>query len=64
MGINVYSSSVDIAYGVKEFVVDKKSDLQLLPKNCEMGSAALCLEDGEVYFYSYENGWVIPGAVS
>ena len=64
MGINVYSNSGDIAYGVREFVIDTTADLKLLPKNCEMGSSALCLENGEVYFYSYENGWVIPGAIS
>ena len=61
MGINVYSRSGNIEYGIKEWVVDTVKDIEKLPTNCEMGSAALCLEDGEVYFFSREHGWVIPG---
>lgn len=61
MGINVYSNSGDIEYGIREWIIDTKEDLKNLPRNCEMGSAALCLEDGEVYFFSPTYGWVVPG---
>ena len=51
MGINIYSNSGHTAYGIKEFVVDTINDLENLPLDCQLGSAALCLEDGKVYFY-------------
>ena len=58
--INVYSNSGDIAYGLREYVVDTVADINLLPtQNVELGSAALCLEDGKVYFYSpSQDAWV------
>ena len=62
MGINDYSSNGHIAYGIKEFVIETKEDLNLLPLNCQLGSAALCLGDGKVYFYSpKQKKWVSLG---
>ena len=51
MGINIYSNSGHTAYGIKEFIVDTIKDLESLPLDSQLGSAALCLEDGKVYFY-------------
>jgi len=61
--INVYSNSGDVAYGLREYVVDTVADIDLLPtKNVELGSAALCLEDGNVYFYNpSKNRWAVLG---
>lgn len=57
--INVYSNSGDTAYGIREWVVDTIDDIQSLPTaKIELGSAALCLEDGKVYFFnSVKKGW-------
>lgn len=54
MGINIYSNSGHTAYGIKEFIVDKIADIDDLPLDCPPGSAALCLEDGKVYFCSQD----------
>jgi hypothetical protein len=61
--INVYSNSGDTAYGIREYVVDTVADIENLPKTkVELGSAALCLEDGNVYFYNpSKNRWAILG---
>lgn len=62
--INVYSNSGDTAYGIREYVVDTVADIENLPKiKVELGSAALCLEDGNVYFYNpnKEPCWAILG---
>ena len=63
MGINIYSNSGHTAYGIKEFIVDKFADIDKLPLDCQPGSAALCLEDGKVYFYrkSDEKPWAPLG---
>lgn len=62
MGINDYSSNGHIAYGIREFVIETKDDLKSLPLNCQLGSAALCLEDGKIYFYSpKQQKWVSLG---
>ena len=62
MGINIYSNSGHTAYGIKEFIVDKIADINNLPLDCQLGSAALCLEDGKVYFYSpSHDAWVPLG---
>ena len=44
-------------YGVKTFVVDTYADLESLP-NCLMGSAALVLDESEVYMKNGEGSWV------
>lgn len=60
MGMNIMSTSGHTAYGIKQFVIDTVEDLKTLPIDCVMGSAALCLENGEVYFFSpnQEEYWV------
>lgn len=44
-------------YGISEFVIDSPDDLEKLPKNCTMGSSALCLEDGTVYMKNSSGEW-------
>lgn len=56
--INTTSTSGHIAYGLKDFVMDKKSDLQNLPVNVPMGSTAFCIEDGSVYMINSSGEWV------
>ena len=56
--INTTSTSGNTAYGLKDFVIDKKSDLQNLPVNVPMGSTAFCIEDGSVYMINSSGEWV------
>jgi hypothetical protein len=45
-----------------EFVVDTIADLQNLPSNFNavaVGSAAICLENSEVYMLNSEGEWVM-----
>lgn len=56
--INTTSTSGHTAYGLKDFVIDKKSDLQNLPVNVPMGSTAFCIEDGSVYMINSSGEWV------
>ena len=56
--INTTSTSGHTAYGLKGFVMDKKSDLQNLPVNVPMGSTAFCIEDGSVYMINSSGEWV------
>lgn len=63
MGIGIYSNSGHTAYGVKEFIVETIKDIENLPLDCQLGSAAICLEDGKVYFYSpKQSNWVCLGS--
>ena len=56
--INTTSTIGHTAYGLKDFVMDKKSDLQNLPINVPMGSTAFCIEDGSVYMINSSGEWV------
>ena len=56
--INTTSTSGHTAYCLKDFVMDKKSDLQNLPVNVPMGSTAFCIEDGSVYMINSSGEWV------
>lgn len=56
--INTTSTSGHTAYGLKDFVIDKKADLQNLPVNMPMGSTAFCIEDGSVYMINSSGEWV------
>lgn len=45
-----------------EFVIDTVADLANLPKNLNtvaIGSAAICLENSEVYMLNSEGKWVM-----
>ena len=56
--INTISNSVHAAYGLKDYVIDKKSDLQNLPIDVPMGSTAFCIEDSSAYMINSSGEWV------
>ena len=45
-------------YGLKDYLIDKKSDLQSLPIDVPMGSTAFCIEDSTVYMINSSGEWV------
>lgn len=56
--ITVISNSGHTAYGLKDYVIDKKADLQDLPIDISMGCTAFCIEDGSVYMINSSGEWV------
>ena len=56
--ILIASNSGNIAYGLKNYVIDKKVDLQNLPIDVPMGSTAFCIEDSSVYMINSSGEWV------
>lgn len=44
-----------------EFICDTEADIATLPglKSCAAGSAAICLENGEVYMLNTQGRWVM-----
>ena len=52
------SNSGHTAYGLKEYVIDKKADLQDLPIDIAIGSTAFCIEDSSVYMINSSREWV------
>lgn len=52
------SNSGHTAYGLKDYVIDKKADLQNLPVDVPMGSTAFCIEDSSVYMINSSGEWV------
>ena len=52
------SNSGHTAYGQKEYVIDKKDDLNHLPVDIPMGSTAFCIEDSSVYMINSSGAWV------
>lgn len=56
--ITIISNSGQTAYGLKDYVIDKKADLQDLPVNVPMGSTAFCIEDSSVYMINSSGEWV------
>ena len=56
--IRITSQSGHTAYGLKDFVMDKKSDLQNLPIDVPMGSTAFCIEDSSAYMINSSGEWV------
>ena len=57
MAIKMISTNGQIQYGVDEFVIDSPDDLKKLPSRSQMGSAALCLENGTVYMKNSQGEW-------
>jgi hypothetical protein len=45
-------------YGIKEYVVDKESDVKDLPTNAKAGSTAICIETSSVYMINSSREWV------
>ena len=58
MAYKLTSTNGDIQYNINEYVIDTEADLESLPKNCAMGSSALCLENGSVYIKDGKGKWV------
>lgn len=57
MGYNALSQSGHTAYGIKEFVVDEEEDIEKLPIDVPMGSAALVIKTGKVYVMNSQDEW-------
>lgn len=56
--VRITSQSGHTAYGLKNFVLDTKADLDDLPVDELMGSTAFCIEDGSVYMINSSGEWV------
>lgn len=56
--ISLLSNNGKEAYGLTNYVIDKKDDLAKLPQNETMGSTAFCIEDSSVYMINSEGKWV------
>lgn len=61
---NLYKQDGETLYGIKEFVLDTKEDLQNLPTNIKAGSSALIISTGAVYMLNGSKEWVEIGAVA
>lgn len=57
MAIKMISTNGQTQYGVDEFVIDSPDDLKKLPSRSQMGSAALCIENGNVYMKNSQGEW-------
>lgn len=58
MAYKLVSTNGQVQYGIDEFFIDSKDDLEKLPKRSSMGSQALCLGDGTVYVKNSAGEWV------
>lgn len=56
--IGIMKNSGHVTYGLKEYVVDSESDIELLPVDGVMGSSAFVIESGEVYMLNGKKEWV------
>jgi hypothetical protein len=61
MGPFIYSNSGHTAYGVKEYICDTNTDVDLLPLDDTPGSSVLVIDSGDLYILNskhrlyYEN---------
>lgn len=56
--ISIVSNSGHTAYGLKQFILDKKTDVDKLPVDIQTGSTAFCIEDSSVYMINSSGEWV------
>lgn len=56
--VNVSANSGHTAYGLKEFIIDTKEDLEELPVDVTVGSTAFCIADSAVYMLNGSRKWV------
>ena len=61
MGPFVYSNSGHTAYGVKEYICDTNTDIDLLPLDDAPGSSALVIETGDIYILNSSHEWKQQG---
>ena len=59
MAYKMISTNGQIQYGIDEFIIDSKEDLQKLPKRSMPGSAAICTSTGDVYIKNASGKWVV-----
>lgn len=57
MGIRITKNNDTVLPGVKEYFCDTEADVKFLPKDAEVGSAALVIETGEVYLINTKGKW-------
>lgn len=56
---NLVSTSGKQAYGVKEFALDKETDLSKIDVNdCALGSVAFIIENSTYYMLNGEKKWI------
>ena len=58
MGYKLISTNGNVQYNVNEYIIDEPEDLNSLPRNCAMGSSALCLSNSSVYIKNSKGKWV------
>lgn len=59
--INVTSTSGHVTYGLKEFIVDTRSEIDSLPIDSVPGSSCLVLEDFSIWLMNSNNQWIELG---
>lgn len=64
MNQNILSQSGHTAYGIREFVIDTDDDIENLPIDIPMGSAALSIESGNVFILNSKDEWKNVGGGS
>ena len=61
MAITLYKQDGEVLYGVKEFLLDSKEDLEKLTTDIRSGSSALIISTGEIFMLNGEKQWVPIG---
>lgn len=57
--IKILSQNGKIAYGVKEYIIDKKEELNTYNFQCDMGSSVFIIETQEAYILNGKNEWIL-----
>lgn len=64
MAITLYKQDGEVLYGVKEFLLDSKEDLNKLTTDIRSGSSALIISTGEIFMLNGKKQWVAVGSQS
>jgi hypothetical protein len=64
MGPFIYSNSGHTAYGVKEYICDTNTDVDLLPLDDTPGSSVLVIDSGDLYILNSKHEWKKQGGGS
>lgn len=56
--VGLMKNSGHVTYGLKEYVVDKEEEVDLLPLDGVMGSTVFVIETGNVFMLSGKKEWV------
>ena len=57
----LYKQDGETLYGIKEFLLDSKEDLENLPVDIKPGSSAMVIETGELYILKSDKKWTKVG---